>query len=103
MAKFTTSNFLKKETFEDGEELTLTMAGYAKENVGTDDEPDQKWTLHFDEIEEKLPLNKTRGTAIAEKYGYEMDHWIGKQIVVYVDPTVQFGGKRVGGLAVRAV
>ena len=33
----------------------------------------------------------------------EMDHWIGRQCVIYADPTVMFGRKPVGGIRVRAV
>jgi hypothetical protein len=32
----------------------------------------------------------------------DSDNWANKQIVVYVDPDVTFGGKRVGGIRIRA-
>ncbi|GAF83248.1 unnamed protein product, partial [marine sediment metagenome] len=31
----------------------------------------------------------------------ETEEWIGKQIVLWADPTVSFGGKLVGGVRVR--
>jgi hypothetical protein len=30
------------------------------------------------------------------------DDWIGKQIVLFVDPSVSFAGKIVGGIRLRA-
>ena len=104
MSTFTTSNYIKKEQIKSGEKLVLTIAGHDKENVGSKEDPDNKWVLHFEEIEEKLTLNKTRGEALTEAFGsYEMDDWTGKKIAVYVDPNVKYGGKKVGGLAVEAV
>ncbi len=102
MSVFSTSKYIKKESVKPGEAVVLTIAGHGKENVGTTEQPDEKWTLSFDEIEEKLTLNSTRGNELGGGFGsYEMDDWTGKQIEVYVDPNVKFGGKRVGGLAVR--
>lgn len=102
MATFTTSAYIKKEQIKEGTELHLTISAYAKEEVKNEDEVQQKWVLSFEEIEEKLILNKSRGEAIAAATGsFEMDDWIGKRIALYNDPTVKFGGKKVGGLAVR--
>lgn len=103
MATFTTSPYVKKEQLKEGEELHLTIQSYAKEEVGNEEDgKESKWVLSFEEIEEKLILNKSRGEAIAAATGsFEMDDWIGKKIALYNDPTVKFGGKKVGGLAVR--
>lgn len=47
-----------------------------------------------------MVLNKGNGTILFEAFG-EPENWPGKQIEIYVDPNVSFGGKRVGGLRVR--
>ena len=102
MSTFTTSQYIKKEQIKEDSELQLTIASYAKEEVKNEDEVQQKWVVSFEEIEEKLILNKSRGEAIAAAVGsFEMDDWIGKKIAVLNDPTVKFGGKKVGGLTVR--
>jgi hypothetical protein len=99
---FSTSSYLKKEAVT--KPITLTIAGHEKKNVGTDEKPDMKWVLSFEEIEEQLTLNKTRGEQLIEDFGSsEMDDWNGRQIEVYVDPSVKYAGKKVGGLAVKGI
>lgn len=39
--------------------------------------------------------------AIAALYGPHTERWIGKSIVLYVDPSIQFGKKVTGGIRVR--
>lgn len=39
--------------------------------------------------------------AIAKMYGTDTDKWIGKSLALYVDPDVEFGGKRTGGVRCR--
>lgn len=102
MATFTTSNYIKKESVT--KPIQLTVAGHEKKNVGTDEKPDMKWVLSFEEIDELLTLNKTRGEQLAEDFGtFEMDDWNGRKVEVYVDPSVKYAGKKVGGLAVKGI
>ena len=103
VAIFTTSQYIKKEQLPVKQDLPLTIAGYVKEEVGTDKEPKQAWVLSFEEVEERLILNKTKGDAIAAAVGgsYDMDDWVGKKIALYVDPNIMYSGKKVGGIAVR--
>ncbi len=50
-----------------------------------------------------MVLNNTNAQIIAMILkSEETDDWIGKQIVLYDDPNVSFGGKLVGGIRVRA-
>lgn len=66
-------------------------------------EPDERWTLSFREFDKSMVLNSTNGQTIAAITGSEeSEDWIGHQIVLYVDPTISFGGKLVGGIRVRA-
>lgn len=48
----------------------------------------------------KLVLNKTNLRVMADTFGARTSAWLGKPIVVYVDPTVTIGADRVGGLRI---
>jgi hypothetical protein len=77
----------------------VTSVNVAKEGA----EPDNKFALHFDELEKPLVLNSTNGQIIAAITGsQESDGWAGKKIVLYFDPNVSFGGKLTGGIRCRA-
>jgi len=95
------SKFLTKDDVGPGQKYTITSIG--QENVGKDDDdPSFKPALHFQEIKKPFIMNKTNATIISSVYGSDTDGWIGKEIVVYFDPTIQFAGKITGGLRVRA-
>lgn len=103
MSVYTTSDYIKKEQIKVGDALVLTIAGHQREVVGKDKEAKNVWTLTFEECEERLILNKTNATILAEAFdSWEMDDWTGKQIELYNNPSVMFSGKKVGGLSVRA-
>ena len=65
--------------------------------------PEMKWVVHFSECK-PLVLNSTNGQLISNALSSpETDDWAGKQIVLYNDPNVSFGGKLTGGVRARAV
>lgn len=96
------SNYLKQADF-DANGTILSVKGLEQKNVAQDDqEPDLKWVLYFHEFEKPLVLNTTNINAMAEACDSDnSDDWMGQEVVVYVDPNINFGGKRVGGLRVR--
>lgn len=98
------SKFLKKEDV--GEGVLVTITRVSRENVAKEGaEEDLKFCLHFDEFDKPMTLNSTNGQLIAQITGVEDDiekGWVGKQIVLYADPSISFGGKVVGGIRVRA-
>lgn len=92
------SKYLKKD--DAGEGLLATIRSLKKENVGREDEQEIKWVIHFDECK-PLVLNGTNIALIEKALGTdETDDWIGKQIVLYNDENVSFGGKVTGGVRV---
>ena len=94
------SKFLKKEDCESP--ILLTIAGVKQENVGTQDAPDEKWTLLFEESK-PMVLNSTNMQLAAKICGSDdTDDWTGRKVVAYHDPNVSFGGKLVGGVRLRA-
>ena len=95
------SRFLTKNDVEPP--ITVTIKCYEKMNVALETEaPEQKWTLYFKEVDKPLVLNVTNGELIGLVTGSRnLDDWIGKQITLYNDKTVSFGGKLIGGVRVR--
>lgn len=84
--------------------VLVTISGYKQENVAKQGEAEEnKWLLTFSELEKPFVLNSINGELIAQALGDEdFDGWIGKKIVLYVDPNVQMAGKIVGGIRCRA-
>lgn len=82
----------------------VTIRGYEQVNVAKEGAPQEdKYALHFNEMEKPLVLNSTNGQIIAAITGSEdFDGWIGKKIVLYFDPNISFAGKLTGGIRCRA-
>lgn len=98
------SRFLQKaEVGQAG--MVFTIRDCTEENVASqNDPPEYKWALWFEETEKGMVLNTTNGQLIAQALGSETtEDWIGRQICIYHDPSVSFGGKLVGGLRARSV
>lgn len=93
--------FLKKEdvnpaqvwTINNVEERTVAAPGK---------EPKTKLVLFFNETQKGLVLNMANGDAL-----YDMTHhedpseWIGQRVELFVDDTVTYAGKKVGGVRLR--
>lgn len=97
------SKFLKRADVGDGTVVTIT--GIEQVNVAKEGAPEEmKWAMHVKEFDKAMVLNSTNGQLIAQALkSDESDEWTGKQIILYDDPSVSFGGKLVGGIRVRAV
>ena len=96
------SKFLKKEDV--GQGRLFTIVKIERKNVAMDDQPEElKWVMSFREVEKGFVTNWTNLQLIAKALGSEeVETWSGKQIVLYDDPNVSFGGKLTGGIRCRA-
>jgi len=97
------SKFLKQSDFDPvGTILTINNATQ-KQNVAKSDEaPDFKHVLFFHEMGEVgLVLNAHNTNFLFDELGENSADWSGQEVVLYVDPNVTFGEKRVGGLRLR--
>ena len=96
------SNYLKKEDV--ATPRLVTVRNFSQQNLAQDGQPpENKWVMHLDEFDRPLVMNPTNLQLAAQAFGSEdTDDWVGKQIVLYTDSTVSFGGKLVGGLRLRA-
>jgi hypothetical protein len=97
------SKYLKKEDVEPS--VTATIKGLKKQNVALEgDEADMRGVLYFKEYEKGMVLNQTNIDMMVEITGSnETDNWTGQRIILYNDPRVMYGGKRVGGIRIRAI
>jgi hypothetical protein len=96
------SKFLKQSDI--GQGALMTVRGCEPHNVAREGaEPENKWCLEFEESDKPLVLNSINIQLCEKIFGSDdTDDWVGKRIVLYVDPTVSYGGKVTGGIRVRA-
>jgi hypothetical protein len=96
------SKYLKQSDVN--ELTTVTVEALKKVNVARDDEdPEYRWTVRFGEFAKPMVLNVTNLKRLAKALGDDTDDWLGKQVELYVDPDIEFGGNVVGGLRLRGV
>ena len=95
------SRFLKKEDCDPA--LTVTIDRVEQESmVGRDGKAELKWCVFFRDGITPMVLYPTNAQLIAHLLGSKnTDDWTGKQIELYHDPNVTFGGEVLGGIRVR--
>ena len=96
------SSYLKQSDFDESGAI-VTVSQIIEKNVARQDDPvEMKWLVHFSEFEKAMVLNTTNINALAKACGSDdTDDWTGKEVIVYVDPTIGYGGKTTGGLRIR--
>lgn len=96
------SSYLKQSDFDENG-FIVTVANIEEKNVARADEPaEMKWIVTFKEYEKGMVLNSTNIQALAKACGSDdTDDWAGKEVIVYVDPNVGYGGKTTGGLRIK--
>lgn len=97
LAEMFPSNYLKKEDVP--QPVTVTIKDVVQEEMPGDKE--LKAVARFTGTTKPMILNKGNASLLAEIYGDDSDAWHGKQVEIYHDPGVMYGGKRVGGLRLR--
>lgn len=95
------SKYLKQVDVPDP--LIVTVQGVKQVNMAKEDEaPEYKWAIKFRELDKPMVLNSTNIHVAAKVFGSDhTDAWKGKEIILYTDPNVSFGGQVVGGLRFR--
>jgi hypothetical protein len=104
---FPPSEYLKSEDVEEnGGEMQLTIKTVARKEYEEDDgSRSVKGVLSFAELEKKVTLNVTNTHTLITMYGgKDVDTtWVGKTVVLYVDPNVRYGDKIVKGIRIRLI
>lgn len=97
------SNYLKAKDIEKPE--TVTVASVEAVSFKDDNGGDREsLVVYFEELDQGVVTSKTSLAQLVEIFeSDETDEWIGKPVVMFNDATVQFKGKRVGGIRFRAV
>jgi hypothetical protein len=104
MPVISTGHYLKRESVS-AEGDTHTIIKCVEEEINSaDGGSETKWILYLSDLK-PLIMNATniRRCIAAFAGDDETDNWPGKRIVVYNDDSVEFGGKVVGGVRLRAV
>lgn len=93
-------NYLKSQDIKS--ETKVTIKEVKVESLGRGAEAKDKLVVYFDGFEKGLALNKVNSEAIADvANSREIESWKGVEVSLYVDPNVQFGGQRVGGIRIK--
>ena len=100
--KYRNTKFIQKSDVERG--ALVTIDRITEENVAPEYQAEEiKYVIHFKEdykpwapgIEVLETIKQIAGTG-------NVDDWSGTQLVLFIDPDVKFGRKRVGGIRCRA-
>jgi len=97
------SKFIKKEDLP--QPVLVTFSHLTHENLaGEGQKIDMGYVAHWQEQNIKpMVLKTTNAQSIAGFLGSEeTNDWVGKKIVLYVDPNVMMEGRLVGGIRCRA-
>jgi hypothetical protein len=90
----------KDDVGEDG--VILTVKGFKTETIKTDDGDEDKMVMYFEEDYKPMIVNRTNAQLIGIATGAQtVGEARGKQVIVYNDPTVGFGGKITGGIRIK--
>lgn len=95
------SKYLKQGDVPDPVIVTVRKIGrinIAKEG----DPPEEKWAIMFKEFSKPMLLNSTNIKLLEMACGSDdTDDWKDKEVILFNDENVSFGGKIVGGLRIR--
>lgn len=95
------SKYLKQSDFPSP--LIVTISKIGQVNIAKEgDAPEHKWAIRFKEFTKPMLLNTTNLKLLEKACGSDdTDDWIGKEVIVYTDDSISFGGQVVGGLRIR--
>ena len=93
-----TSDYLKEADVTPP--IRVTIKSTEAKNMAKAGQPPQiKCVVAFEEVEKKLVCNVTNFKAIVKKTGEaDSENWAGKQIDLWFNPDIEFGGDIVGGI-----
>ena len=95
------SNYVKAKDLKDP--LTVTISAAEEKEFTNEGKTKTSLVLFFKELEQGIVVCKESILQIIELLGSdETDEWVGQKVVIFNDPNVKYGGKRVGGIRFRA-
>lgn len=101
-----TSEMIKSKFWRAGDvqgqpPVVLSISQVTEELMGRGGRQEVKCFLWFNEHLKGLQLNKTRVRLLEAAYGPDSDLWIGRKVRLSFDPSVEFGGRAVGGVRIQ--
>lgn len=95
------SKYLKQSDVPQDTIVTIRKIG--RVNIAKEGDPaEEKWAMMFREFQKPMLLNSTNIKLLEKACGSDdTDNWIGKEVILFVDENVSFGGQVVGGLRIR--
>lgn len=95
------SKYLKQGDVPDP--VIVTIGKLGRINIAKEgDPPEEKWAMRFKEFPKPMLLNATNIKLLEKACGSDdTDDWIGKEVILYNDENVTYGGQIVGGLRIR--
>ena len=79
----------------------VTIDRFTLETVGQGNEAQERVIMYFVGKNKGMVVNVSNQAILEELFRSEdTDHMVGKQIVIWADPSVQYAGKRTGGLRI---
>lgn len=95
------SRFVRSEDIQ--QPCTLVIRGITRENVAPDNQAEEiKPVAYFERAPKGLVLNHTNAAVLMDLFGDDTEAMQGRTVELYVDHNVQFQGKQVSGLRLRA-
>jgi len=103
MPVISTGKYLKRESVTTEGEVHTVVKCAEEEINSVDGGSETKWILYLSDLK-PLIMNATNIRRAVAAFGTaEVNDWNGMKIIVYDDETVEFGGKVVGGVRLRAI
>ena len=98
---FVGGTFIKKEDLAAGpQRFTIQGVSKATFEARNGSPAEEALQLELDE-DRQFSLTKTNIRVLIGAYGRKTAAWIGKTVILYVDPNVMFSGRLVGGVRVQ--
>jgi hypothetical protein len=97
-------NVIKPADLKESGPLKALIDSYRTRTFERDGKNEIKLELSLtvaDGSTKSVTMNKTNGRLLAAYYGENLDGWVGKPVILYYDPGVQYQGKLVGGIKVK--
>ena len=86
----------------EGREPTVTIKSVEpREFDGRDGKKQRKLVISFHNAKKTFVCNKTNAQRIAYLHGKDYAKWAGKQITLFVDPFVEYGGQMTPAIRVK--
>ena len=99
-SEFSPKQFFSKDDVENGP-VQVTIKGFRKTEVTKDGQTQKLSVLDVIESDRSVVLKATTIDQLKELFGTPSNA-VGKTVELYLDPSVVFGGKKIGGVRFRA-